>query len=69
MDRIDRKNAEDAETAIHYIHKVHLEEVMAKRIEFEEKQQADIERYLELERQKVRQLEEFQGKIAELKLI
>lgn len=68
MDWIDREDAKNAEAAIQYIHKVHLEEVMSKRIEFEEKQQSDIERYFELERQKVRQLEEFQGKIAELKL-
>ena len=33
MDQIDREDAKNADAAIQYIHKVHLEEVMSKRIE------------------------------------
>lgn len=69
MDQQDREDAEEQEKVIQNIKQMHLEEMYVKRREFEEKQHDDIERYVQLERMKAKQLEEFQGKIAELKLL
>lgn len=69
LDSQDTDEHKEQDKIISNIRKLHQEEMYVKRREFEDKQQADIERYMELERQKAKQLEEFQSKIAELKLL